>query len=146
MTVLSVTDRAKAAAIGIVDHYPARSQPLAQPPAGSDLLPVMGDAGAPGLGYTLQVQSDTLKFAQRRLQLLEAANQLVPQQNSSPDAPCSADDRFGCWSTTSPIEDRSPVAISDPAALLSVPGTPVAPIAPLCRHRAAERVGSIGKP
>ncbi|MCT7362907.1 cytochrome P450 [Mycolicibacterium llatzerense] len=45
---------------------PARTRILAEPPAGSDLLPVPGDAGLPLIGYSLNVFDDLLTL-QRQL-------------------------------------------------------------------------------
>ncbi|NMO00400.1 cytochrome P450 [Gordonia sp. TBRC 11910] len=41
-------------------RYPSQVEPLAAPPAGSDLKPVMGDYGMPLLGHTLETLADPL--------------------------------------------------------------------------------------
>ncbi|GAA2436395.1 cytochrome P450 [Mycolicibacterium llatzerense] len=45
----------RSAATSLVHRIPTRPTPLADPPAGSGLLPVMGDSGAPLIGHTLGV-------------------------------------------------------------------------------------------
>jgi cytochrome P450 len=58
--------RARTAAAAVVDRLPARrSVPLAEPPAGSGLRPVMGDPGVPVLGNTLGMMQDTLSYCRR---------------------------------------------------------------------------------
>ncbi|WP_238847152.1 cytochrome P450 [Nocardia arthritidis] len=52
---------------GIAGHYPVRPRPLATPPPGSGLRPVLGDFGPPGIGYTLQVLADPIAFSQERV-------------------------------------------------------------------------------
>ncbi|WP_280412122.1 cytochrome P450, partial [Nocardia asiatica] len=42
-------------AADLADRYPARTTALAEPPAGSDLLPVLGDSGPPLIGHSLRV-------------------------------------------------------------------------------------------
>lgn len=46
--------------IGASRSWPSRVRPLAEPPPGSGLRPVMGDAGAPVLGHTLELFFDLL--------------------------------------------------------------------------------------
>jgi cytochrome P450 len=46
-------------------HVPARVRALAEPPPGSGLKPLMGDAGAPLIGHTLEALGDTLEGARR---------------------------------------------------------------------------------
>lgn len=46
--------------------YPSKPRPLAEPPAGSGLKPVMGDAGMPFLGNTLEALADPLASAMER--------------------------------------------------------------------------------
>lgn len=48
--------------------YPSKERPLAVPPAGSDLKPVMGDPGIPFLGNTLEALADPLKSAMERFE------------------------------------------------------------------------------
>lgn len=46
--------------------YPAAAQPLATPPAGSGLKPVMGSYGVPGLGHALESIAEPLEFGRNR--------------------------------------------------------------------------------
>ncbi|MGV9975274.1 cytochrome P450 [Nocardia beijingensis] len=55
--------RFEAYAADLADRYPARTTALAEPPPGSGLLPVLGDAGAPLIGHSLRVFSDPLLWA-----------------------------------------------------------------------------------
>lgn len=48
--------------------YPRPCKPLAEPPAGSGLKPVMGDAGLPLIGNTLEALSDPLASTMRRFE------------------------------------------------------------------------------
>ncbi len=50
----------------IADRWPSPDRPLATPPAGSGLAPVMGNYGAPYLGHVLASLADPLEFARRR--------------------------------------------------------------------------------
>lgn len=50
-------------AADLADLYPTRPTPLAEPPAGSGLLPVLGDGGAPLLGHSLRVYHDPIIWA-----------------------------------------------------------------------------------
>ncbi|WP_141717620.1 cytochrome P450 [Nocardia altamirensis] len=52
----------------VVDHYPSAERPLAEPPPGSGLRPVLGNFGAPGIGYTLHALSDPVELARKRFQ------------------------------------------------------------------------------
>ncbi len=52
----------------VVERYPSTARPLAPPPAGSDLRPVLGDFGAPGIGYTLHALSDPIGLARNRFE------------------------------------------------------------------------------
>lgn len=55
--------RTRNAAAAVVDRLPTRGPaPLAEPPAGSGLAPVMGLPGLPVLGQTLSMMGDTLAF------------------------------------------------------------------------------------
>ncbi|MFI9504395.1 cytochrome P450 [Nocardia sp. NPDC052566] len=60
--------RVQRAGVRLVERYPARMRPLAEPPPGSELRPVLGDFGPPGIGYTLHTLSDPIEFAQRRFE------------------------------------------------------------------------------
>ncbi|MCC3324530.1 cytochrome P450 [Gordonia bronchialis] len=46
--------------------YPSSPRPLAEPPAGSGLKPVLGDPGLPLLGNTLEALADPLRSAMQR--------------------------------------------------------------------------------
>jgi cytochrome P450 len=46
-------------------HVPSRPQPLAGPPPGSALRPVLGEWGAPLIGHSFSFVGDTLAFARR---------------------------------------------------------------------------------
>jgi cytochrome P450 len=49
-------------------YYPDPAKPLAEPPAGSGLKPVMGDAGIPFLGHTVDMLADPLASAMDRFE------------------------------------------------------------------------------
>ncbi len=56
--------RARGVAASLVEHVPSGAiRPLAQPPAGSGLEPVMGDPGVPVVGHTLDFLHDGLRHA-----------------------------------------------------------------------------------
>jgi cytochrome P450 len=56
--------RARGVAATLVEHVPSgAARPLAMPPPGSDLKPVMGDPGAPVVGHTLEFLHDGLRHA-----------------------------------------------------------------------------------
>ena len=58
--------RARGIAASLVEHVPTGGvRPLASPPAGSGLLPVMGDPGMPVVGRTLEFLHDGLRHARR---------------------------------------------------------------------------------
>ena len=50
----------------VTSHYPSHEGPLAAPPAGSHLAPVMGNYGFPFLGHILSSTAEPLDFARRR--------------------------------------------------------------------------------
>ncbi|MGV0872544.1 cytochrome P450 [Mycolicibacterium sp. XJ879] len=50
----------------LADRWPSPDRPLATPPPGSGLAPVMGNYGAPYLGHVLATLVDPLEFARRR--------------------------------------------------------------------------------
>jgi cytochrome P450 len=50
----------------LADRYPAGVRPLAKPPPGSGLKPVMGDAGPPIVGHSLAAINDLLASARRQ--------------------------------------------------------------------------------
>ncbi len=56
----------KAALAKASSAYPSRPGPLAQPPAGSGLQPVMGEPGPPVLGSALEMINDPLKVTMER--------------------------------------------------------------------------------
>jgi cytochrome P450 len=58
--------RAKSVAISLTEAAPYAARPLAQPPAGSELAPVLGDPGLPLVGHTLAMMGDTLEFCRER--------------------------------------------------------------------------------
>jgi len=58
--------RARDGVAWLTAHAPSASRPLATPPAGSALKPVLGDYGAPVIGHGLEFLSDTVEFARRR--------------------------------------------------------------------------------
>lgn len=58
--------RLQAAAAGVTSRYPTRVRPLAPPPAGSGLAPVLGDYGFPFLGHVMSSMVEPLDFARRR--------------------------------------------------------------------------------
>ncbi|MEP9394485.1 MULTISPECIES: cytochrome P450 [Gordonia] len=49
-------------------YYPDPAKPLAEPPADSGLKPVMGDAGIPFLGHTVDMLADPLASAMERFE------------------------------------------------------------------------------
>jgi cytochrome P450 len=53
-----------------VAHYPAPVRPLADPPQGSGLKPVLGDFGLPRIGYTVHALADPIGFARTRFDRL----------------------------------------------------------------------------
>ncbi len=58
--------RARSAAAAVLDRVPAgRARPLAEPPAGSRLRPVMGEPGLPFLGQTLPMFVGGVGFTRR---------------------------------------------------------------------------------
>jgi cytochrome P450 len=57
---------AKATAASLADRYPSPMRAFAEPPPGSGLRPVLGDAGPPVLGYTLNFLEDTVRFCRDR--------------------------------------------------------------------------------
>ncbi len=65
MTV-PLAHRAQTAATAATWKLPARPRVLAEPPAGSDLHAIRGDAGPPGIGHSLTALNDTLAFAERQ--------------------------------------------------------------------------------
>ncbi|NNH70681.1 cytochrome P450 [Nocardia uniformis] len=60
--------RIQRAAIGVLERYPSPARPLAEPPPGSGLKPVMGDYGPPWVGYLLSSLTDPIGFSHKRLQ------------------------------------------------------------------------------
>src|SRR5437867_9762778 len=58
--------RARSVAAQLTDLYPATARPLAEPPPGSGLRPVMGDAGPPIVGRSFSAFADPLGSARRR--------------------------------------------------------------------------------
>lgn len=61
------TKKSMQAALGQASRmFPTRVEPLAEPPAGSGLKPVLGDYGLPFLGHTLESLVDPLKVTMDR--------------------------------------------------------------------------------
>src|SRR4051812_9972133 len=60
----SLAQRARTVAAAVIDHIPSGgAKPLAAPPPGSGLQPVMGDPGVPVVGNSLGFLQDTLGHA-----------------------------------------------------------------------------------
>jgi cytochrome P450 len=57
--------RARGVAASILEHVPETAVPLAEPPVGSGLKPVMGDPGLPFLGQSVGFFDDGLKLSRR---------------------------------------------------------------------------------
>ena len=58
--------RARHAAASVFEHLPPLpARPLAEPPPGSGLAPVMGDPGFPFIGHSLTVMGDPLAVSRR---------------------------------------------------------------------------------
>ncbi|WP_235621963.1 cytochrome P450 [Mycolicibacterium austroafricanum] len=62
----SLKDHVQEAAVALFDRFPARTRPLATPPPGSGLKAVIGDSGAPGVGYALNLTKDPVGFFRSR--------------------------------------------------------------------------------
>src|ERR1700752_3718241 len=63
----TLTRAAQGSAAWMVEHFvPVRPTPLADPPAGSGLKPVMGDQGLPYVGWAANGKSDFGGFARKR--------------------------------------------------------------------------------
>lgn len=60
------THRLQAVGAALTSRFPSREEPLATPPPGSNLKPVMGNYGFPYLGHTLSALAEPLDFARRR--------------------------------------------------------------------------------
>lgn len=58
--------RARSVAAQLTDLYPVTARPLAEPPPGSGLRPVMGDSGPPIVGRSFNAFADSLGSARRR--------------------------------------------------------------------------------
>jgi hypothetical protein len=58
--------KARGVVASLVEHIPSGGvRPLAVPPAGSGLEPVMGDPGVPVVGHTLEFLHDGLRHTRR---------------------------------------------------------------------------------
>jgi len=66
MSGAALTRRAQSAATVLADRFPSAARPLAEPPPGSGLKPVLGDPGPPVVGYTYNFLNDTVRFARDR--------------------------------------------------------------------------------
>ena len=54
--------KARSVVASLIEHLPSPgSRPLAEPPPGSGLAPVMGDPGTPVIGHTLEFLDDGLR-------------------------------------------------------------------------------------
>ncbi|MCP9620582.1 cytochrome P450 [Nocardia otitidiscaviarum] len=62
-----LNQRLQRAVGGVAERYPSPPRPLATPPPGSGLKPVMGDFGPPWIGYMLSSLADPIDFSRRRL-------------------------------------------------------------------------------
>lgn len=62
----TVARRARFRAAHLAERVPSPVRPLADPPPGSGLKPVMGDQGLPLIGHSLAMLADQLAFARRR--------------------------------------------------------------------------------
>ena len=62
----TVGRRARGVGATVTTQYPSRSRPLADPPAGSGLRPVMGSFGPPVVGHSLEMLEDIDGFARRQ--------------------------------------------------------------------------------
>lgn len=58
--------RLQSVGASVTSRYPRMDRPLAAPPPGSNLKPVMGDYGLPFLGHVLTTLVEPLEFARRR--------------------------------------------------------------------------------
>lgn len=58
--------RLQYAAASVTSRFPSRERPLARPPEGSGLRPVMGDYGFPVIGHIMSSLVDPLDFARAR--------------------------------------------------------------------------------
>ncbi|GAA2548198.1 cytochrome P450 [Mycolicibacterium diernhoferi] len=65
-TIASAKLQLQSAAAAVASRYPSQVEPLAAPPPGSGLKPVMGNYGFPVLGHILDTIADPLDFARRR--------------------------------------------------------------------------------
>ncbi|MEU8901504.1 cytochrome P450 [Nocardia sp. NPDC048505] len=63
-----VAGRVQRVGARLTERYPAPAVPLAEPPPGSGLRPIMGNFGPPGIGYTLSTLSDPIPFARKRFE------------------------------------------------------------------------------
>ncbi|QLY27635.1 cytochrome P450 [Nocardia huaxiensis] len=60
--------RIRAAAARLSQRYPSSARPLAEPPPGSGLKPIMGDYGLPGIGHLFSSLGDSLDFSLERFE------------------------------------------------------------------------------
>ncbi|MGV0744889.1 cytochrome P450 [Mycolicibacterium sp. XJ870] len=67
-TLASPVNKYRLQAVGaaVTSRFPSGDRPLAAPPAGSNLKPVMGNYGFPVIGHILSSLADPLDFARRR--------------------------------------------------------------------------------
>lgn len=65
-TRAGVTDTLQRGSARLASMYPSPAEPLAAPPEGSGLEPVMGSYGIPGLGHVLESIANPLDFGRER--------------------------------------------------------------------------------
>ncbi|MET7770404.1 cytochrome P450 [Nocardia sp. NPDC005366] len=61
----SIVRRIQQRAADLADLYPSRTHALAEPPAGSDLLPVLGHSGLPLIGQSLRVYTGVIGWSRK---------------------------------------------------------------------------------
>ncbi len=69
-----MTIRARGAVAAVAERVHTPAKPLAEPPPGSGLAPVMGEAGLPVIGHSLTVLGDMVMFARRSYEQYGAIN------------------------------------------------------------------------
>ncbi|TDZ93223.1 cytochrome P450 [Mycobacteroides salmoniphilum] len=63
---MALRKRVRDGAAWLTERAPSSIRPLAEPPAGSGLKPILGDQGVPLVGHGLEFLADTVDFARRR--------------------------------------------------------------------------------
>ncbi|MEV6772445.1 cytochrome P450 [Nocardia sp. NPDC051030] len=64
-----LSHRIQVRAARALERYPSAPRPLALPPPGSGLKPIMGDFGPPVVGHMMSSFADPLPFARKRMQM-----------------------------------------------------------------------------